>query len=344
MRICIKNHAFRKLFFDSAEVWLVKKRLVLFLILLSLITPHASADFIRWVDFTVGYPALRQALELDIASQGEEKPLNWIDILALAATRTGGSGIHVKSVLAAADELRGDRAPQEFLGEQYKYFAYYRQAYQAVLGGLVGSYAIQVTDKTTGQAQWVAAYGLKAFSPIASGYGYSHYADFGNRRSYGFARRHLGNDLIGALGTPIVAVESGRVEALGWNQYGGWRIGIRSDDNLRYYYYAHLQKDHPYVDGLAEGQHVQAGDVIGFMGRTGYSTHENVNNIETVHLHFGIELVFDESQKECDSEIWIDPYAIVELLSSHTSSVRYDRENNKWERVYPYRDLDREIL
>ena len=139
-------------------------------------------------------------------------------------------------------------------------------------------------------------------------------------------------------------MESGRVEALGWNQYGGWRIGIRSDDNLRYYYYAHLQKDHPYVDGLAEGQHVQAGDVIGFMGRTGYSTHENVNNIETVHLHFGIELVFDESQKECDSEIWIDPYAIVELLSSHTSSVRYDRENNKWERVYPYRDLDRETL
>ena len=322
----------------------MKKRLVLLGILLSLLIPRASADYIRWVDFTVGYPALRQALELDIASQGEEKPLSWIDILALAAARSGGSGITVKKVNAAAQELRGDRSPQELLGAQYKYFDYYQQAYRAALGGLVGSYAIAVTDQATGQTQWVAAYGLKAFSPIAAGYGYSHYADFGNRRSYGFARRHLGNDLIGALGTPIVAVESGRVEALGWNQYGGWRIGIRSDDNLRYYYYAHLQKDHPYVDGLSEGQHVQAGDVIGFMGRTGYSTHENVNNIETVHLHFGIELVFDESQKECDSEIWIDPYAIVELLSSHASSVRFSRESNKWERLYPYRDLDREPL
>lgn len=56
---------------------------------------------------------------------------------------------------------------------------------------------------------------------------------------------------------------------------------------------------------------VQAGDVIGFMGRTGYSDRENVNNIETVHLHFGLELVFDESQKECNSEIWINVYDIV---------------------------------
>ena len=56
---------------------------------------------------------------------------------------------------------------------------------------------------------------------------------------------------------------------------------------------------------------VQAGDVIGFMGRTGYSDKENVNNIETVHLHFGMELVFDESQKECNSEIWINVYDIV---------------------------------
>ena len=53
------------------------------------------------------------------------------------------------------------------------------------------------------------------------------------------------------------------MEALGWNQYGGWRIGIRSDDRLRYYYYAHLRKDNPYAPGLAEGQHVSAGDVLG---------------------------------------------------------------------------------
>ena len=209
-----------------------------------------------------------------------------------------------------------------------------------MLGGLVGSYAIEVTNKESGEREWVPTYGLKAFSPIAAGYGYSHYEDFGNRRSYGFARRHLGNDLMGALGTPIIAVESGTVEALGWNQYGGWRIGIRSDDRLRYYYYAHLRKDTPYVEGLEIGQHVSAGDVIGFMGRTGYSARENVNNIDTVHLHFGLQLVFEESQKECDSEIWVDVYDIVRLLSAHRSSVRYDQESGKWVRLYPYRDLD----
>lgn len=322
----------------------MKKRILLCLLCALLLMPQVAAedDIIHWVEFNVDYPALQRALDVDIASQGEEKPLDWVDILALAATRTGGSGISVRQVDQAAQELRGDRAPEELLGKQYKYFAYYRRAYGAVLDGLVGSYAIAVTNPQTGEQEWVPAYGLKAFSPIAAGYSYSHYDDFGSRRSYGFARRHLGNDLLGTLGTPIVAVESGTVEALGWNQYGGWRIGIRSDDTLRYYYYAHLRKDSPYVEGLEVGQHITAGDVIGFMGRTGYSVHENVNNIEVVHLHFGMQLVFDESQKECDSEIWVDVYDIVRLLSAHRSSVCYDKESGKWVRLYPYRDLDAE--
>ena len=83
---------------------------------------------------------------------------------------------------------------------------------------------------------------------------------------------------------------------------------------------------------------VQAGELIGFMGRTGYSDRENVNNIETVHLHFGMELVFDESQKECNSEIWIDVYDIVRLLSQHRSSIVKIAEG--WRRLYPYQDLD----
>ena len=320
----------------------MKKRIFLCVLSIFLLAPQVFAEdeVLHWVEFNVDYPALQRALEIDIASQGEEKPLDWIDILALAAVKVGGNGITVRGVNEAAEQLRRDKSPQELLGSQYKYFAYYRRAYGAVLGGLVGSYAIEVTNKESGECEWVPTYGLKAFSPIAAGYGYSHYEDFGNRRSYGFARRHLGNDLMGALGTPIIAVESGTVEALGWNQYGGWRIGIRSDDRLRYYYYAHLRKDTPYVEGLEIGQHVSAGDVIGFMGRTGYSARENVNNIDTVHLHFGLQLVFEESQKECDSEIWVDVYDIVRLLSAHRSTVRYDQESGKWVRLYPYRDLD----
>ena len=304
------------------------------LIGLGLVVPAEAAP-IRWVDFDVPYEALKWAMERDIQTFDQEKHLSWIDILSLAACRTGGK-CGLDSVKKAAKELEGDASPRELAGESGKYFDYYHEAYSAALGGLLGSFAIEK------DGQWKASYGLKAYSPVAAGYGYSHCPDFGMSRSFGFARKHLGNDLMGGLGTPIVAVEGGVVEAMGWNRYGGWRIGIRSFDSKRYYYYAHLQKDHPFAEGLAVGDMVSAGDLIGFMGRTGYSDKENVNNIETVHLHFGLQLVFDESQKECNSEIWIDVYPIVRLLSEHRSSVR--KTDGGWTRVYPYKDLDVEEL
>ena len=238
--------------------------------------------------------------------------------------------------MAAAEAFR--RA-QPVAPEKEKLYAYYLEAYTAALGGLVGTYAIEKTAED-GSRYWQPCEGVKAFSPIAAGYWYSHYDDFGAGRSFGFARRHLGNDLLGSLGTPITAVEGGTVEAMGWNRYGGWRVGIRSHDRKRYYYYAHLRKDAPFAPGLQVGDTVQAGDLLGFMGRTGYSDRENVNNIETVHLHFGLQLIFDESQKECDSEIWIDVYEIVRFLSRHRSSLVQDAQTGEWKRLYPYRDLD----
>lgn len=308
----------------------MKRRILILLVLFAMVVP-VRAEPIRWVDFDVGYEALKYALDQDIATFDQEKHISWIDTLAMAACRTGGK-CGLASVKKAAADLKGDRSVQELLGDQYKYYDYYHRAYTAALGGLVGSYAIEK------DGEWKACYGLKAFSPVAAGYGYSHCDDFGVSRSFGFQRKHLGNDLMGGLGTPIVAVEGGIVEAMGWNRYGGWRVGIRSFDARRYYYYAHLKKDTPFAPGLQEGDVVQAGDLIGFMGRTGYSDRENVNNIETVHLHFGMELVFDESQKECNSEIWIDVYNIVRLLSTHRSSLRKTAEG--WQRAYPYRDLD----
>ena len=309
------------------------KRFVAFALILSMVAFPVEADTIQWVDFDVSCEAMQAALDADMATLDQEKHISWIDILALAACRTGGR-VTVNAAKKAAQDLKGERSPEELLGDLYKYYSYYHEAYSAALGGLVGSYAIEK------DGQWIPAYGLKAFSPIAAGYGYSHCDDFGVGRSFGFKRKHLGNDLMGGLGTPIVAVEGGIVEAMGWNRYGGWRIGIRSFDSKRYYYYAHLQKDTPFAPGLAEGDVVQAGDLIGFMGRTGYSDTQNVNNIETVHLHFGIQLIFEESQKECNSEIWIDAYDIVRLLSSHRCSLQKTGEG--WQRVYPYRDLDAE--
>lgn len=311
---------------------MIRRFFLCVMLILGLVVP-VKAEPIRWVDFQVPYESLKYAMEQDIATYEQEKHISWIDALALAACRTGGS-CGLSSVKKAVVELKGEKSPEELLGATYKYYDYYHEAFSAALGGLLGSYAISVNG------QWKAVYGLKAFSPIAEGYGYSHCSDFGASRSFGFARKHLGNDLMGALGTPIVAVEGGVVEAMGWNRYGGWRVGIRSFDSKRYYYYAHLQKDKPFAPGLQEGDIVQAGDLIGFMGRSGYSDKENVDNIETVHLHFGMELIFDESQKECNSEIWIDVYQIVRLLSEHRSSIK--KTQMGWERVYPYRDLDME--
>ena len=311
------------------------KRFFACLLIISILVVPVRAEPIRWVDFGVPYDSLKYALDQDILTFEQEKHIGWIDILALAACRTGGK-CGLASVKKAVSELKGDASPEELLGDLCKYYDYYHEAFTAALGGLVGSYAVEV------DGQWKATYGLKAFLPIAAGYGYSHCDDFGVSRSFGFKRKHLGHDMMGSQGTPIVAVEGGVVEAMGWNRYGGWRIGIRSFDGKRYYYYAHLQKDHPFVDGLQEGDMVNAGDLIGFMGRTGYSDKENVNNIETVHLHFGLQLIFDESQKECLSEIWIDVYDIVQLLSSHRSSLRKTADG--WQRVYPYKDLDTEDL
>ena len=312
------------------------KRWISFVLILSLLPVlPVQADTIKWVDFGVPYESLKYAMDTDIATFEQEKHISMVDVLALAACRTGGK-CGLASVKKAVSDLKGDKGPEELLGGTYKYYSYYRESYSAVLGGLLGNFEIEK------DGEFQQCYGLKAFSPIAAGYGYSHSDDFGVSRSFGFKRKHLGHDMMGSQGTPIVAVEGGVVEAMGWNRYGGWRIGIRSFDSKRYYYYAHLQKDHPFADGLAVGDMVDAGDVIGFMGRTGYSDKENVNNIETVHLHFGMQLVFDESQKECLSEIWIDVYDIVRLLNQHRSSVRKTKDG--WQRVYPYRDLDVENM
>ena len=313
------------------------KKVLIVIALLGLL-PHASADYIHWVDFRLSAPVLRSALELDMASQGGEQPLDWIDILALAAAWRGGTGVTVADTQRAAQALRGDTPPERLPGMAGRYFSYYREAYGAALGGLAGHFAIRRTDPQTGEAEWIPAYGLKAFSPIAAGYPWSHYPDFGAQRSYGYARPHLGNDILGALGTPICAVEGGTVEALGWNRYGGWRIGIRSFDGKRYYYYAHLRKDYPYQSNLKEGSLVTAGDVIGYLGHTGYSSTENTNNIAEPHLHFGLQLIFDESQKEGNNEIWIDCYELIRFLAINRSETVKKDGTKEWTRVYEMKD------
>lgn len=302
-------------------------------------TSEEKKDFIKWVDFNVTSEALNLTAKLDIDSHNKEGETvyNWIELLAYLSCKNGGNfkNFNAKDLNLLVEELKNGQTIQD-LTQNMKFYDYYYESYSAVLGGFIGNYSIEVANEDRTKS-YQEKYGLKAFLPIAKNYSFSHYDDFGNARSYGFKRTHLGNDLMGSIGTPIIAVESGIVENLGWNQYGGWRIGIRSFDTKRYYYYAHLRKNHPYAQGLEEGMTIKAGDVIGYLGMTGYSTKENVNNINVPHLHFGMQLIFDESQVDSPNEIWIDVYQIIEFLKKNRSEVYMANQKTKdYERKFDW--------
>lgn len=297
-------------------------------------------DFIKYVEFNVPYNALEKAYKLDVNSHDKDIKLSWIEILACLAAKNGGdfSSYKDKDMDEVSKELLGGKSIED-LTKKLKHYPYYYKAYSTILGEFLGTYSIQVSSQEdTDQLIFEEKYGLKVFSPIAKTFPFDHYADFGSKRTYGYSRPHLGHDLMASTGTPVIAIESGIVEIMGWNQYGGWRIGIRSLDKKRYYYYAHLRKDKPYHVDLYENKVVKAGDVIGYIGRTGYSPHENVNNITQSHLHLGLELVFDESQKESNNEIWINLYSITKFLQKNQSEVYRNPENKHYYRKYDFKE------
>ncbi|MEE0059897.1 MAG: M23 family metallopeptidase [Acutalibacteraceae bacterium] len=304
---------------------------------------NKKKDYIKYAEFNVCYNALEKALEYDIASHknNEKVKINWIELLAYLGARYGGDFKDYKEAdMTKLVERLMNGEKLDDITKGMKYYKYYFEVYSAMLDGFTGWY---ITEKTDKNGKQIASkdYGLCVFSPIAKGFAFSHYDDFGAGRSYGYKRRHLGHDLMAATGTPVIAIETGTVEIMGWNQYGGWRIGIRSLDKKRYYYYAHLRQNRPFHPDIKEGKVVNAGEVIGYVGRTGYSTTENTNNITTSHLHLGLELIFDESQKESTNEIWVDLYAITKLLQKHQSSVYRVPETKEFYSDYSFKPLNR---
>ena len=320
----------------------MRHRLTALILALTLLVPTTAlaeeADHIKWVDFKVSYSALTGALDYDLKTYGTDIHLNWIELLAVLGAKYGGSFSKYKK--SHLDDLATKLLSGEKLGDitlNMEYYDYYLEAYSAILGEFVGQHRVEVPDPNNPeQTIWEDRYGLKVYSPIAAGFGYGDFDDFGAGRNYGYRRRHLGHDMFGAVGTPIIAVESGVVEVMGWNQYGGWRIGIRSFDGLRYYYYAHLRQNRPFHPDVQEGSVVKAGDVIGYMGRTGYSRTENTNGIREVHLHWGMQLIFHPDQKEGSNEIWIDLYHITRLLERNRSETYRVAETKEFYRTHDF--------
>lgn len=163
-----------------------------------------NENYIKWVDFNITSEALTKAYNLDVESYDKDVHLNWIELLAYAGVKCGGN--FDKSSLSLIDKLAGELSEGKTtiasLTKDMKYYEYYYEAYEAVLGGMVGEYEIEQEDEN-GSKVFKKVYGLKAFSPIAKGFDYSDYDDFGSSRSYGYKRPHLGHDMMGQIGTPI---------------------------------------------------------------------------------------------------------------------------------------------
>ena len=103
----------------------------------------------------------------------------------------------------------------------------------------------------------------------------------------GNSRRHEAIDILAPMGTPVRAVEGGRIARLFNSKAGGITI-YQFDPTERYcYYYAHLQR---YADGLKENDVVRRGQVIGYVGVSGNAPKD------TPHLHFAVFQLTDEKK------------------------------------------------
>jgi murein DD-endopeptidase MepM/ murein hydrolase activator NlpD len=93
-------------------------------------------------------------------------------------------------------------------------------------------------------------------------------------------RVHEAIDIMAPEGTPVVAVDDGRIAKLFTSKGGGGLTVYHYDPSSQLaYYYAHLQR---YAEGLREGMEVKRGDLIGYVGSTGNA------NAQAPHLHFAV--------------------------------------------------------
>jgi murein DD-endopeptidase MepM/ murein hydrolase activator NlpD len=113
-------------------------------------------------------------------------------------------------------------------------------------------------------------------------YGPSSFTDtFGALRGDISSGWHHGDDIFAPLGAPLLAVASGTVFSVGWNKVGGNRLWLR-DGQGNLFYYAHLSAFSPLA---VNGNKVNAGDVVGFVGNTGDAQGT------PFHLHFEVHPV-----------------------------------------------------
>lgn len=112
------------------------------------------------------------------------------------------------------------------------------------------------------------AWPLPGYSYISSGFGW--------RTLGGYSDFHRGIDIPAPYGTPIRASKGGQVViATGHGSYGNYVVIDHQNGESTLY-------AHQSMLGCSVGQYVNQGDVIGYVGSTGYSTGN--------HLHFEVRI------------------------------------------------------
>lgn len=126
-------------------------------------------------------------------------------------------------------------------------------------------------------------------------------------RTYGGKRGHEGTDIMASENVPglypVVSMTDGVIKQKGWLEKGGYRLLIEAPHG-GCFYYAHLDS---YAD-VEEGDEIRAGQVIGFMGNTGYGKKEGTKGKFDVHLHLGIYLY------PGGEEFSINPYWVLKYI------------------------------
>lgn len=130
---------------------------------------------------------------------------------------------------------------------------------------------------------------------------------WGAGRTYGGNRTHEGCDIMAEYGVsgyyPVISISDGVVEKIGWLELGGYRLLIRCKSGAKFYY-AHLSG---YTEGIQEGTEIKAGQLIGYMGDTGYGE-EGTTGKFAVHLHLGIYVTYQGKE-------WsVNPYYLLQYL------------------------------
>ena len=137
-------------------------------------------------------------------------------------------------------------------------------------------------------------------------------------RTYGGERSHEGTDIMADINQrgyyPVVSMTDGVVEKIGWLPKGGYRIGVRGPHG-GYFYYAHLAS---YAKSFQEGEAVEAGQLLGMMGDTGYSEIEGTTGMFDVHLHLGIYI-----RTKNYEELSVNPYYVLKYMEDRKLTYQF---------------------